>query len=267
MSKPKISNLLLERYNIGDVTNNERVIVEKALAEDDALAASLSDLKRADAEFFKQFSKERFFPENAHQIKIYRLPPVSKPVLGLCAAAMLLLISLPVLLLRNSFMSEHEERIKGASAKSNSIELNIYVMGNTAGEAVKLENNARIHEGNIIQLAYFTDKNDTNEKYGIIFSIDGRNHVTLHYPYNQRQDTVLITGKDIPLEEAFRLDDAPKYEIFFFIAGISPLNVSNILDIAEALALQIDGKINEAEGLATAAFNEYELEIFTLLKE
>ena len=267
MSKIKISNFLLERYNIGDVTDEERVIVEKTLAQDDALAASLSELKQADLKFFQQFSKERFFPARTRPVKTFSLRSVSKPVLGLCAAAMLLLVALPVLILRNSFSPEYGERVKGALTGSNSIELNIYVMGNSAGEAVKLENKAMIHEGNVIQLAYFINKNDTSNIYGIIFSIDGRNHVTLHYPYNQRQDTVLVTGKDIPLDEAFRLDDAPKYEIFFFVAGDSPLNVGNILNIAESLAQQIDGKDNEAESFAAAAFNEYELEVFTLLKE
>jgi len=267
MNKTRISNFLLERYNIGEVTNKEKIKIEKALAEDAALAASLSELKKANSNFYQQFLKEKFFPADARRIKMYSFHSVSKPVLGLCAAAMLLLVAFPVFLLKDSFLPQPDERIKGASVSNNSIELNVFVMGDTAGEAVKLENKAMIHEGNVIQLAYYINKNDTKDKYGTIFSIDGRNHVTLHYPYNQRQDTVLITGKDIPLDEAFKLDDAPKYEIFFFVAGDSPLNVGNILNIAESLALQIDGKINEAESFAAAAFNEYELEVFTLLKE
>ncbi|MCL2479971.1 MAG: hypothetical protein FWF22_10735, partial [Treponema sp.] len=60
MSKPDhIPALLLEQYRIGEVTPGEKRRIEKALAQDPALAQKLADLDTADRDFCQRFPRER----------------------------------------------------------------------------------------------------------------------------------------------------------------------------------------------------------------
>ena len=269
MNEVRISAFLLERYHIGEITHKEKCLVEQALATDESLAAALADLDRADIDFRQKFPLEKFsparqslrcFPSN-HSHKTRSL------VWGVCAAALVLAIALPIFVLRNPSQDDFGERIKGASAADSSIELSIYLRGDSANEVIMLQDQAGIREGNTIQLVYCVFGANSDEKYGVIFSIDGRSHVTMHYPYTPRQSTLLISGRTIPLEEAFILDDAPDYEIFFFVVSDMPMDPGNILTTARQLAVQIDGNPHEVLRLGTAAFKDYEVEILTLLKE
>jgi hypothetical protein len=43
--------------------------------------------------------------------------------------------------------------------------------------------------------------------------------VTLHHPESPRGETTLSSGGAIPLAQAYELDDAPRFERFFFVSG------------------------------------------------
>ena len=61
MRKPDpVSAFLLERGRLGEIRRGEGRRLERALAGDPALAASLADLEKGDREFRERFSKERF---------------------------------------------------------------------------------------------------------------------------------------------------------------------------------------------------------------
>ena len=287
-----ISSLLLERYHIGEVTHEEKLYVEKILKEDATLAAALANLDKADIDFHKRFPKEIFFSalpasyadqkpqianskrfslRNFFQQKVFhtqhRIPPIAW---GLCAAALVMLIAFPMFILKNpsynEFSNPFSDRIKGTSIDNSSIELNVYLKGNSSNEVILLQDQSIINAGNTVQLIYKVADANTDAKYGVIFSIDGRSSVTMHYPYTQQQSTLLISGKSVHLDEAFTLDDAPDYEIFFFVTGDTPLDVKNILNTAQQLAGQIKGKHLEAKSLGAAAFNDYIVKTFTLIK-
>jgi hypothetical protein len=124
---------------------------------------------------------------------------------------------------------------------------------------LNLEDGAVLREGNTVQLAYMVN----GERYGVILSIDGRSAVTLHYPYGEGQSTQLVSGRRTLLDEAYTLDDAPDYEIFFFIIGDRPLDLGRILGSAKELARN---PRTAREGSA-ALFKGYEVKTFTLRKE
>jgi hypothetical protein len=166
-------------------------------------------------------------------------------------------------MLRNNSYATFDDRIKGASASEHSAELSVYLKGRDT----KLPDQAGIQTGNTIQLAYRVQPDDYGERYGVIFSIDGRSSVTMHYPYSMGQSTQLVAGKAVPLDEAYTLDDAPNYEIFFLVVGDKPLEVKNVLDTARQLALQIERNPQEALRRGTTAFKDYELTVLTLRKE
>ncbi|MCL2230452.1 MAG: hypothetical protein FWC01_05100 [Treponema sp.] len=279
MKKMHISALLLERYHIGEVTCEEKLYVEKAIADNDDLAASLKELERADAEFFAadktHLQNTRLFNLHTQQEQQKRrMPRKFRPfVLGLCAAAIVMFIAVPIFILYDEpEKTGFAERAKGASLDfgaiiDKTINLSVYVKDDSEGEITRLQNQADVNEGNTIQVVYQVFDPETSEKYGVIFSIDGRSAVTMHYPYSPRQSTLLVSGRSVPLDDAFILDDAPDYEIFFFVAANVPIDTGSIINTARQLAVQIKEKPDEAFLLASSAFNEYEVDTFTLLKE
>ena len=265
MNKVHISTFLLERYHIGEVTPEEKFLVENALARDAELAAALADLDHSDRDFWQRFP---YVTHNVIHSDIRRLRRPPPLVWGICAAAVVLIIALPLLFIpRNTAQNTFDDRMKGTSAGENAAELSVYLKGNFSGREIKLLDQAGIQTGNTVQLAYRVQPEDSGERYGVIFSIDGRSSVTMHYPYSLGQSTQLVAGKAVPLDEAYTLDDAPGYEIFFLVVGDKPLPVRNVLDIARRLALQIAGNPQEALRRGTAAFKGYELAVLTLRKE
>ena len=267
MSNVQVSTFLLERYHIGEVTPEEKLLVENALAQDTTLAAALADLDRADRDFWQRFPHVVHNAIRARPLgrrRLRRPPPL---VWGICAVAVVLIIALPLFILKNTSYATSDDRMKGTSAGENSAELSVYLKGNAAGKEIKLTDQAGIQTGNTIQLAYRVQPDDSGERYGVIFSIDGRSSVTMHYPYSPGQSTQLISGKAVPLDEAYTLDDAPDYEIFFLVVGDKPLEVKSVLDTARRLALQIAGKPQEALRRGMVVFKGYELTVLTLRKE
>lgn len=279
MNEVRVSAFLLERYHIGEVTDEEKCQVEEAVSKDESLAKALAELDYKDDDFYQRFPFEIFFPtshplHNKHHVKLRRnkLRMVPRYVWGICAAALVLIAVLPLMVIRNPVNEEFEEfgeRMKGAVSDNSSIELSIYLRESFGGDIIRLSDNAGIREGNTIQLAYRVTVTNTNtdEKHGVIFSIDGRSLITMHYPYSQWQSTLLVSGRLVPLAEAFTLDDAPDYEIFFFVVGDAPLDVMYILNNARYIASQIKDNPQDAFEIGTAVFKDYELMVFTLIKE
>jgi len=277
MNNTRISALLLERYHIGEVTCEEKKLMEEALENNGKLAEDLADLDRADSDFFTRFPAEKIIPADnlrTANFKRFSRRPVKIRYLaiGFSAAALLIIVFINLYPFNNSGKLKLSERIKGKGNVSGSsinsfIKLSIYLKENITGDIVKLTDQCLINEGNTIQLVYSVPENSSKDKYGVIFSIDGRAVVTMHYPHSSWQSTLLDRGRAVPLDEAFTLDDAPNYEIFFFIAADSPIDVESIITTAEQLAVLINENPNETLTLGAAAFNDYEVETFTLLKE
>jgi len=268
MNKPvRVSAFLLERYRIGEVSYWEKRRVAKALAQDPALAAELAEMDRADVDFRERFPPQRFFSQGHKAQRLHirhsrRIPP---PVWGICAAALVLAAALPLLILRDARSPVFSDRIKGGSDNGRSVELGVYLR-NAAGNDVMLPDQAAVSEGNTVQLVYRIPADVSGERHGVIFSVDGRSVVTLHYPYNPGQATSLVAGRAVPLDEAYTLDDAPDYEMFFFVVGDRPLEPRSILRTAEQLAQRIAGNPQDALRQGIDAFKGYEVTMLTLRK-
>jgi hypothetical protein len=216
---------------------------------------------------------------------------------GICAAALTAAVVLPSLLFlanrpgRGEGLAENlTDRIKGnrdgyLPDSNPDTGLYVYLKNDTAAGGsgdgfgavsdVILRDYAVLQAGNTIQLAYAVNTAPPEfrpaasaaafprERYGVIFSIDGRAAVTLHYPYTPGQSTRLVSGKLVPLKEAYTLDDAPDFEIFFFVISDKPLDSGTVLKAAEQLALDPAEAVERSESV----FGEYEVRSVTLRKE
>ncbi|MDR0878168.1 MAG: hypothetical protein LBN21_08955 [Treponema sp.] len=288
-----ISTLMLERYHLGEVSAEEKTAVEAALAQDNKIACALADLEESDREIRSRYPEEPALQEIGKKInkpvirhravvqaevsEVRNFHPgrrLSRLIWAAAAAAVILVIALPLFfILRSSPGSVPAmDRIKGTanSSADASAELSIYlksgIVTDLTGSSLAALGNASLadetvlHEGNTIQLTYMV--NGSGEHYGVIFSIDGRSALTTHYPYSEGQSSRLVTGKQTALDEAYTLDDAPDFEIFFFVVSDTPLDVRTVLESAKLLA-QNPGT---AAARSRAVFKEYMLKTATVLK-
>jgi len=108
-------------------------------------------------------------------------------------------------------------------------ELSVYIDKNNS--PVELFNNDFVSESDLIQLTY----NAAGNKYGVIFSIDGKGVITLHYPESNKITPFINPNGSHALPFSYELDDAPKFERFFFISSKQEFNINNILKSAEGI--------------------------------
>jgi hypothetical protein len=104
--------------------------------------------------------------------------------------------------------------------------------------AVRLEEDALVHAGDLVQLRY----NAGGRGYGVIASIDGAGVVTLHYPLGDGAppEATALVPKTTALPHAYQLDDAPSFERFFFITADAPIDVQQSLASLRAHAARSD---------------------------
>ncbi|MBN1944646.1 MAG: hypothetical protein JW797_03175 [Bradymonadales bacterium] len=128
-----------------------------------------------------------------------------------------------------------------------------------ADGAERLEDGAVVEAGNVIRLGYVA----AGRPYGVIVSIDGAGAVSLHLPPRLEGSTRLEESGEVLLDRAFRLDDAPLFERFFFVTSPSLLPTEQVIQSARRLAA--DPAI-AAEGFLDLP-EPFEQIAFTLRKE
>lgn len=134
-------------------------------------------------------------------------------------------------------------RLKGVMAPS----LSVYRKG--MGKE-PLARGDRVTQGDVVQLAY----NAKGATHGVIFSIDGRGTVTLHFPSEPTGSTALETKGANVLDFSYELDDAPKFERFFFVTAHNPLDVDEVLEKAHRLGAVETGELPLEAGLSQCDF-------------
>jgi hypothetical protein len=280
MTKGRISDLVLERYCLGEVTRREWNLVETALKTDPLVKERLDKLNESDRELrpitcrLQEGLAAMESGDQAHRRGWGRTaaPRRRRPLLlGLAAAALLcaLLPSAYRIISRLNAAADAfpddggPDRIKGTALTSDRAVLSLYLKRTGAGsdEAFVLNGGEALQEGDMVQLAYTAPAGD--DHYGVIFSIDGRAALTMHYPYRREQSSFLVPGKHTFLDEAYILDDAPDFEIFFMVISRSPLKAEEVIKTAEKLALNPWTSRIESK----TAFAGCDVEVITIQKE
>lgn len=107
------------------------------------------------------------------------------------------------------------------------------------GEQVeRLAPDAIVYAGDVIQLRY----SPGGESHGVIASVDGAGAVTLHFPLREDAppEATAMSPVKTALPTAYALDDAPRFERFFFITATSPVDVQQALEAVRSLARRED---------------------------
>ena len=273
--RQKVSMLMLERHRLNELDSEDEKDVSEAIQNDDELRLYYNSLDNSDRELRLRYPIEKIFnnglvkelklagnfTDNSNSITKKR--NINLRMLSRIAAVLVLCLIFPALyFMRNSQMSASEDRVKGSGQAT--LELSVFLKESrelSGNQEIPLEDQTVLSEGNTVQLAYATL---AGEHYGVIFSIDGRSTLTLHYPYRKGQSPLLVSGRRTFLEEAYTLDDAPDYEVFVFVVSTKPLDVEAVLSEAQKIAGQFRFGQNAILG---GAFSEFEVETITVLKK
>jgi hypothetical protein len=125
---------------------------------------------------------------------------------------------------------EDRTRIKGTPR--------LLVFRQVGEQAERLAADAFVRAGDVIQVRY----NPAGQSHGVIASVDGAGVVTLHFPLSEDappEETVMSTKKTA-LPNAYALDDAPRFERFFFITANEPVDVQQVIAAVRELARRGD---------------------------
>jgi hypothetical protein len=109
----------------------------------------------------------------------------------------------------------------------------------------ELQNMAQVSPKDLLQLRYLS----AGARYGVIFSVDGRGSVSLHFPETVGHSTALGEGAIRSLPYAYELDDAPGFERFFFITSLSPIDIKAVLKLGHELGFEVNRPLVLPEGL------------------
>ena len=236
----------LERYLTGDLPESDMREIREMEATDEIFAGRVKMLREDNAAILKKLPFEKLSE------KIAMMPGRSNAGAGntvcvnfklvkLAAVAALVLAVVTVALFGQRSLSEQGGTVLATAANTQVMEVamvdqndglrikglsaRMEVWKKTGDSAVQMENLGEAREGDEIQLRYAV----AEKCFGLLFSMDGNGTITMHMGHENRA-VELEPGKMTTLPFAYKLDNAPKFEKFFFLTSKSEfeLDAGNI---------------------------------------
>lgn len=236
-----LSQLIVERYLVGETSAEERVRVEAAIAACESCAGAVTET-RADNEAFAL----RPVPEPIRQLwtepqPSFRWPRILAVAVPVAAAAVIAALVVPGLIggtgegVENipgigQRAGDHQTTLKGFDAGIEP-SLGFYVL--RGDESVLGRPGEALREGDRIQFWYDVPRSTS----GVVVGIDGRGAVTRYFPDSGGTAASLRYGKGHVIESSVILDDAVGAERFFLCTGKGrPFDAAEVERAAEELA-------------------------------
>lgn len=231
---PGVPELYVEKVALGEATEAERSLVE----ESPDGARRVAAVRESDAEILARYP----VGPAVEQISDRRRAQAAKDprrresrlwlvlvVVGI-NGVLGLLVGLPHLFRQDS---DEEIRTKGLAP-------HLVAFRQHGTQADEVADGATAKAGDSVQLGYVA----AGQRYGMVLSIDGRGGVTQHLPQGVAKGAtapLLRQGGQVLLEQAFRLDDAPRFERFFLVSSPDQEFVlDTVLEAARKLAHNSD---------------------------
>jgi hypothetical protein len=147
------------------------------------------------------------------------------------AAAVIVLALLPYQLLLRSEPSLDDTAAIARGERVKGLDTSLLIFRNTPDGAVEeLTDGTPVAAGDHLQIAYVA----AGRSHGMIFSVDGNGVVTLHYPDFPGGPSELVQGGSTALPFAYVLDDAPRYEEFYFLTAPEAVPTAEIITQVES---------------------------------
>jgi hypothetical protein len=198
-SQPRtaIPELLLEQWRLGELSEERKLALAKEFSLE-RIERELAKLEQAELEYWAQ-----------------RQPQPKKKTIQswYYAAVPLLAAASAFLVLQFSKVSTEPEATLPDSILLKGDEQPLQAFQQTADGPRPLAEGTVLKAGDTLQLSYQAGA----FSHGVIVSVDGRGTVTWHFPVTASGEQSLEKGQSIALKQSYKLDDAPRYERFFFI--------------------------------------------------
>ncbi len=249
-----IPEIWVERVALGEATEEQTRAVEEALG--DQFEARMAALRADDAAIRAEVPPGRVANEVARRLRAAERDAASTatparwwiPAGALAAAAAL------VLLWVRSGDDDPEPDPMVAIADTTSVDDDgpeqVYLKGDARLVIERVDGSRRtalaaddtVTEGTRLQLSYLA----ADQAQGVIVSIDGRGESTLHFPSTVDASPALAAGGKTSLDHSYELDDAPKFERFFFVTAPegTAIDVAAVVDAARSLATSADAVVD-----------------------
>jgi hypothetical protein len=229
-SDKRVADITLERYRLKELPAPAAARLEQRLREDADLRRRLALLNEGDAEL-RAGGRLELVDAEVRRALTATGATAPRPVwLGarfavpaaVAAAAVVLLFVFPLI---PSFTAGDTERIKG-------LQPSLTLYRRVGGGSETLAAGAVARAGDVIRIGYGA----AVRAYGVILSIDGRGQVTVHLPAGGDQAAPLGREATVLLDQAFELDDAPRFEEFYFVTSNQPFAVAPVVAAARRAA-------------------------------
>jgi anti-sigma factor RsiW len=244
---PPLPDWLLERYVLGELPPGKLDAVRAQLASDEGARARLEKLDASGQALFARCPPEQAVAEIEHRLA--RAPRPAEPLLAvrerpwlLAAPALAAAAAVALMVVRSSPAPSIDARGGAVGAlidpgeREKGLRPFLVAYRVRSGQAERLTPGAAVSNGELLQLHYVS----AGRRFGVVLSVDGRGEVTLHLSEGRAAAVALQPGGEISLPQAYQLDDAPKFERFFFITSDSPVDVPEVLRAVRELAAGSD---------------------------
>jgi hypothetical protein len=193
----------IERYLLGELPEAEMQALNNL--ENDELRLQIEQLKNSNEKLLAKYPYKRKFT-------------VLSNVNLRLAAIFLLCASVFIAMLSNEDIYEDGTRVKG-------LKTDLEIWRKTSEQTEQLADNSEAKAGDLLQIRY-----STLEPYGALFSLDGNGVLTVHLAGKNGKAASLEAGKIISLENAYELDNAPKFETFYLITANKEFELAPVVE-------------------------------------
>jgi hypothetical protein len=231
MDKKRVPDLLIEQLLLGELPAAR----SRELLRDPEVQERLRQLEESNRTILETYPAEVMAKRIGWRLEKAAEAPVRPPFARLLPAvgfaALLVVAGLAVVMAwtwaRRPAQTLEVTRVKG-------LKPHLAVYRQTGSGAEALAANGTVRPGDVLQIGYVAG----SRTYGMIFSIDGRGVVTLHFPSSVSAPNRLTGDGEVLLDYAYKLDDAPEFERFFLVTAEQAFPVQAVLQSAQELAAQ-----------------------------
>lgn len=226
-AQPVISDLRLERYRLGELPPEESQAVARALDSDPALRVRLAELERSDQQVAAAYPAREMAATIRRRVEegdpgtTERPAPAARPRPWLVPAtvlASLCIVAVAATVWLRQPVLVDETTIKGGGEST-------LVLHRRVGEASEELNRGEVvRQGDQIRIGYRA----SGRAYGAVVSIDGRGTLTQHLPATGERSASLQPSGTVFLDFAYELDDAPRWEVFYFVTSDGPFDLEPV---------------------------------------
>jgi hypothetical protein len=241
MTPDHIPDLVLERYRLNELPPADAARIAGEIGRDASLRERLAALDRSDHELDAHLDRLRtrlaaqghVSPAEAgpHILLVgsaFRRTYIPAAVaIGVVLSAVIWQTRAPFVVPEQSETAA--DRIKGTAASGRPA-LAVYRRTNDGSE--QLADGTVAHAGDLIRVGY----RSAGHTYGVIVSIDGAGAVTMHLPPAGTHAAALKNEPTVLLDQAYELDDAPRWERFYFVTGDAAFDAAPVLQAARDAA-------------------------------